>query len=63
MEGFLLLGCVWSQCGLHGDHVMDVISSRGVSIAGWGFIFTCTQVLLKTVHPFTSAKVAMEGIM
>ena len=42
---------------------MGVISLRSESMAGWCFIFTCTQVLLKTIHPFTSPKVAMEGIM
>ena len=39
-----------------------VISSRGESIAGWGFIFV-TQALLKAVYPCTSSKVAMERIM
>ena len=28
--------CDLDVCGLHGDHVMGVISSRGESIAGWG---------------------------
>ena len=31
-------------CGLHGDHVVVVISSRGESIAGWGFtLYTGTS--------------------
>ena len=31
--------CDLEVCGLHGDHVTGVISLRGESIAGWGFIF------------------------
>ena len=39
-EGCLPLYIIKSLdvCGLRGDHVTGMISSRGESIAGWGFI-------------------------
>ena len=40
---------------------MGVISSRSESIAGWCFIFTCAQILLKTIHPFYITKSGHGG--